>query len=54
MDNIKDDVKVVAIYRANGDLITLDELKNVVFSHFVIDRILRAVNERLGLVAKSC
>ena len=45
-----EDPKVVARYYANGELITKEELQRIVISHYVIDRILHAVNKRLGLI----
>jgi len=43
------DVGIIARYYANGELITDEESESIVFSHELIDEILFAVNERLGL-----
>ena len=49
---MQDDIKIVARYYANGELITDEEFKDIVFSHYIIDEILFAVNQRLGLTSK--
>ena len=47
-----EEVKVTARYDIEGVLIEEDEFIEIVFSHPIIDRILAAVNMRLGLENK--
>lgn len=44
------EIKIVARYYANGQLITNEEFCGIVFSHVTIDRILQEVNRRLGVL----
>jgi len=41
---------VVARYLANGETITKENLHTIIFSNYIIDRIMFAVNKRLGLL----
>ena len=40
---------VERVYKCDS-VMTNEEFKNIVFSNLVIDKILRAVNKRLGLI----
>jgi len=43
------EVKIVARYYADGTRMTEDEFKKIIFSHYMIDKVLANVNKRLGL-----
>jgi len=43
------EVNVVARYYANGERITDEDFSNIIFSNFLIDRIIFTVNQRLCL-----
>lgn len=45
------ETKVVTRYYADGERITNEEFRHIVFSHYLIDKILQSVNMRLGLIA---